>query len=223
MLPTEAGSTQEVAWAVLANHGGGYQYRICPKSKVSATTFRSYSRLSASLTRIRGRQEPTEECFQSMPLPFVGKTTTIRMDDNETQPDFEIPAMDTTIGTSPAGSAWRRNPIRKCNHPFAASSSPLKEAAALAAACNCDLGEEGSCWGGDSKGYGIGGNFTKAYEIDPQAPKKTPRCPTGVQFPPAWPEGCALPHARTFSSCLAFRGLLTRTSIGDFLPWFPWP
>ena len=107
-----------------------------------------------------------------MPLPFVGKTTTIRMDDNETQPDFEIPAMDTTIGTSPAGSAWRRNPIP---------------------ACNCDLGEEGSCWGGDNKGYGIGGNFTKAYEIDPQGPKKTPRCPTGVQFPPAWPEGCALP------------------------------
>ena len=102
-----------------------------------------------------------------MPLPFVGKTTTIRMDDNETQPDFEIPAMDTTIGTSPSGSAWRRNPIP---------------------ACNCDLGEEGSCWGGGNKGYG-GGNFTKAYEIDPQAPTKTPRCPTGVQFPPAWPEG----------------------------------
>ena len=52
-----------------------------------------------------------------MPLPFVGKTTTIRMDDNETQPDFEIPAMDTTIGTSPAGSAWRRNPIPACYGP----------------------------------------------------------------------------------------------------------
>ena len=137
-----------------------------------------------------------------MPLPFVGKTTTIRMDDNETQPDFEIPAMDTTIGTSPSGSAWRRNPIP---------------------ACNCDLGEEGSCWGGGNKGYG-GGNFTKAYEIDPQAPKKTPRCPTGVQFPPAWPEGCALPTPKPcvlrmpcfpwlsdedqnwFFFCLGFRG-----------------
>ena len=123
-----------------------------------------------------------------MPLPFVGKTTTIRMDDNETQPDFEIPAMDTTIGTSPSGSAWRRNPIP---------------------ACNCDLGEEGSCWGGGNKGYG-GGNFTKAYEIDPQAPKKTPRCPTGVQFPPAWPEGCALPTPKPSAAVLCVA--LTRTT-----------
>ena len=80
-------------------------------------------------------------------------------------------------------------------------------------ACNCDLGEEGSCWGGDNKGYGIGGNFTKAYEIDPQAPKKTPRCPTGVQFPPAWPEGCALP---TPEPCAL------RIIICLRLPCFPW-
>jgi hypothetical protein len=25
------GSTQEVAWAITANHGGGYSYRLCPK------------------------------------------------------------------------------------------------------------------------------------------------------------------------------------------------
>lgn len=48
---------------------------------------------------------------------------------------------------------------------------------------NCDLGEEGSCgaWGT--------ANFTKPYDIDPAAKTKTPRCPTGVQFPPPWPEG----------------------------------
>ena len=49
-----------------------------------------------------------------MPLPFVGTTTTIRMDDNQTHADFEIPAVDVTIGTSPKGSAWRRNPIPAC-------------------------------------------------------------------------------------------------------------
>jgi hypothetical protein len=27
-----AGDTVEVAWGVRANHGGGYQYRICPTS-----------------------------------------------------------------------------------------------------------------------------------------------------------------------------------------------
>jgi len=26
----KAGETVEVAWALQANHGGGYQYRLCP-------------------------------------------------------------------------------------------------------------------------------------------------------------------------------------------------
>lgn len=91
----EAGSVQEVAWAILANHGGGYQYRLCPKSA-----------------------EPTEACFQSHPLPFVGNTTTIRMNsetDRVKVPDFEIPAMDVNVGTSPKGSFWRRDPVPACN------------------------------------------------------------------------------------------------------------
>ena len=29
-----AGGTAEVAWQVTANHGGGYSYRLCPKSEV---------------------------------------------------------------------------------------------------------------------------------------------------------------------------------------------
>lgn len=75
--------------AAAQNHGGGYQYRLCPKS-----------------------EEPTEACFQRHPLEFVGKTTTIRKSSgNKTAPDFEIPAMDVNVGTSPKGSYWRRNPI----------------------------------------------------------------------------------------------------------------
>ena len=50
-------------------------------------------------------------------------------------------------------------------------------------ACNCDIGIQGFC--GSTKG----GNESIPYWIDPDAAKKTPRCPTGVQFPPAWPEG----------------------------------
>ena len=108
----KAGSVQETSWAIIAvktrsiylsfglrkmanesaaaqNHGGGYQYRLCPKS-----------------------EEPTEACFQRHPLEFVGKTTTIRKSSgNKTAPDFEIPAMDVNVGTSPKGSYWRRNPI----------------------------------------------------------------------------------------------------------------
>jgi hypothetical protein len=53
------------------------------------------------------------------------------------------------------------------------------------AACNCDLGIQGAC---GSPKFGVN-NQTIPYWIDPEAPKKTPRCPTGVQFPPAWPQG----------------------------------
>jgi len=91
----EVGSVQEVAFAIIANHGGGYQYRLCPKSS-----------------------EPTEACFQSHPLPYVGNTTTIRMNkeaDRKQVPDFEIPAMDVNIGTSPKGSFWRRIAVPACN------------------------------------------------------------------------------------------------------------
>jgi hypothetical protein len=45
----EAGAVVEVSWAIYANHGGGYQYRLCPAD------------------------EPlTEACFFRTPLPFVG-------------------------------------------------------------------------------------------------------------------------------------------------------
>ena len=161
--------------------GGGYVYRMCPKDA-----------------------EPTEACFTSHVLGFATNTTTVRSPWGEFA-DFEILAHDVGVGTHPAGSSWRMNPIP---------------------ACNCDLGEEGSCWGGDSKGYGIGGNFTKAYEIDPQAPKKTPRCPTGVQFSPAWPEGCALPTPKPCvlrMPCFPWLSDEDQNWVFFVLAWFPWP
>ena len=43
-----AGSVQETMWTVRSNHGGGYQYRLCPSGS-----------------------ELTEDCFQQTPLPFA--------------------------------------------------------------------------------------------------------------------------------------------------------
>merc|ERR1712087_854529 len=44
-----AGEIAEVSWTIMANHGGGYQYRLCPRS------------------------EPlTEACFFKTPLEFGG-------------------------------------------------------------------------------------------------------------------------------------------------------
>lgn len=49
------GSEQEVGWAISANHGGGYAYRLCKN--------------------VPG--QVTEECFQKTPLDFVGNTSWI--------------------------------------------------------------------------------------------------------------------------------------------------
>lgn len=87
----KAGTIQEVSWGIAANHGGGYQYRLCPAS-----------------------ERQTEECFQKMPLAFAKSVTTIRYTDGS-RPDFTIPAVDAKTGTNPEGSTWRRNPVPACN------------------------------------------------------------------------------------------------------------
>jgi hypothetical protein len=84
----QAGSTVEVSWGIAANHGGGYQYRLCPKS-----------------------EELTEECFQKMPLPFATATQKLRWANGT---EVEINASLVSEGTTPLGSTWARNPIPAC-------------------------------------------------------------------------------------------------------------
>ena len=83
-----SGGSAEVAWAIAAQHGGGYSYRICPK---------------------KAGQVLSEECFQAHPLEFTGATHTIRYNDGSRK-DFAINASTVSEGTKPAGSSWRRNP-----------------------------------------------------------------------------------------------------------------
>ena len=79
-----AGSEVDVSWTIQANHGGGYQYRLCPRS------------------------EPlTEECFQKTPLKFVGLQS-FRWGDG-VQMYFE--GTYVSEGTIPKGSMWAMNPI----------------------------------------------------------------------------------------------------------------
>lgn len=85
-----AGSKQEVAFSLYANHGGGYSYRLCPKS----------SKL-------------TEECFQRHHLQFVGNESWIQYADDEAN-RTAIPATRVSEGTNPTGSQWTKNPIPGC-------------------------------------------------------------------------------------------------------------
>jgi len=89
-----AGSLQEVAWGIVANHGGGYQYRI------------------AAVPSSGNFMDISEEDFQKTPLHFHGhKQWVQRTHDGH---KIEIAAVRTNEGTMPAGSTWTRNPVPGC-------------------------------------------------------------------------------------------------------------
>merc|ERR1712186_38331 len=81
----QLGSTVEVAWAIAANHGGGYHYRLCKKS-----------------------DGISEECFQRTPLKFAGNTSFIIQPDGST---FEFPMTKVSVGVGSSVSEWARNPV----------------------------------------------------------------------------------------------------------------
>lgn len=82
------GTEVEVAWAISANHGGGYSYRLC-----------------------RSDGNVSEECFQSSPLRFAGDKSWIVYTDGHRK---EFTRTTVRVGTFPAESEWARNPIPGC-------------------------------------------------------------------------------------------------------------
>jgi hypothetical protein len=86
----KAGSTVSVSWTIEANHGGGYQYRLTPRTPAPLT----------------------EAAFQKMPLAFDGLQS-IRWAGGAKHGGSEIffNATDVSEGVMPQGYAWRRNPI----------------------------------------------------------------------------------------------------------------
>eukprot|EP00041_Stephanoeca_diplocostata_P007815 m.112842 g.112842 ORF g.112842 m.112842 type:complete len:390 (-) comp17044_c0_seq1:271-1440(-) len=77
------GDTAKTRWQLTANHGGGYQYRLCP-----------------------AESPLTEECFQNTPVKFATETHMIRF--QNTSLDREIPAVLVKEG---GGVGWMRQPI----------------------------------------------------------------------------------------------------------------
>ena len=77
---------------MLNNHGGGYSYRLCPADEPGGVT---------------------EACFRRTPLDFVGPSALRWGGDAATQLEFNATARgwETSVGTTPAGSMWRKNPI----------------------------------------------------------------------------------------------------------------
>jgi len=89
-MPSQAtwrvGDAVEVGWTVMANHGGGYAYRLAPAN--------------APLT---------EATFRKMPLDFVGPSA-LRWDGKRST-QLEFVGTRVSSGTVPAGSMWSKNPI----------------------------------------------------------------------------------------------------------------
>ena len=96
-----AGSEQEVAWAITANHGGGYQLRLC------------------KLDEGAPRGGVSEECFQRTPLRFAadanGAYSRIVNTSAPHEPPVLVKRVTVSEGTTPAGSEWAVNPIPGCS------------------------------------------------------------------------------------------------------------
>mmetsp|Transcript_25476 Transcript_25476/g.76811 ORF Transcript_25476/g.76811 Transcript_25476/m.76811 type:complete len:367 (+) Transcript_25476:40-1140(+) len=82
------GSNVTVKWSIRANHGGGYQYRLCP--------------LGSTLD---------EECFQKTPVPFAMVNHTIEYEGGS----MMIPTTFVSQGTWPPNSTWAMNPFPYSN------------------------------------------------------------------------------------------------------------
>jgi len=83
----QRGTNVEVAWGISANHGGGYQYRLCPKES-----------------------DLTEECFQKNPLSFSQKTQVLKWMNG----DWLL--INATL-VPVEDSIWMKNPIPACDDP----------------------------------------------------------------------------------------------------------
>eukprot|EP00316_Scyphosphaera_apsteinii_P005353 CAMPEP_0119349492 /NCGR_PEP_ID=MMETSP1333-20130426/109577_1 /TAXON_ID=418940 /ORGANISM="Scyphosphaera apsteinii, Strain RCC1455" /LENGTH=263 /DNA_ID=CAMNT_0007362089 /DNA_START=323 /DNA_END=1114 /DNA_ORIENTATION=- len=93
-----AGSAVEVSWGIRYNHGGGYQYRLCPAD------------------------EPlTEACFFRRPLEFVRDKQSLRWN-NGTR--YSIKGTFVSSGTFPEGSTWAMNPIPRIDFDSVSSGQP---------------------------------------------------------------------------------------------------
>lgn len=79
------GGEAVVSFNIRNNHGGGYQYRLCPSS-----------------------QALTEDCFMKHPLEFVKEKHSILFPNGTSTP---IAGVFLNEGTLPEGSTWARLPI----------------------------------------------------------------------------------------------------------------
>lgn len=95
-----AGGAAKVSQGSLyANHGGGYQYRLCRASEFTADG------------------PSNEECFQRTPLEYASNSSWVQYGDDESN-TTEFAAVrvtdGNTAGVKPAGSVWTKFSVPNC-------------------------------------------------------------------------------------------------------------
>lgn len=109
-----AGSDVEVAWTQKAWHGGGYSYRLCPAD-----------------------QQVNEDCFQKLPLKFVGNSSLRWGGFGGEQIFFNTTNLgwDVSVGTIPEGSMWRKCPLPRGPWDWAGNGPSFEPVCTESEAC----------------------------------------------------------------------------------------
>jgi hypothetical protein len=129
-----AGSTVQAAFTLGVNHGGGYQYRVCPRSDVDGKA-----------------QIIDETCFAKHPLQFADSVHTITFANNDgeaAKEDIQIAALAVTEGVQPAGHAWRRLPLPACNCDLGSGCTSDSKTSDYKAYATKDVSAFGKCTNG---------------------------------------------------------------------------
>ena len=177
------GETADVAWAIAANHGGGYSYRLCPADPAG---------------------DINEACFQRHQLDFAGTTSDI-LYANGTR--VEIPRSTTRTGTYPPGSQWARNPIPGCYlcDAYQACGATLAPVSGIPPEDPCTACTEGMC-------AKCNATFDDKCNWVHKGSKGTCKSPPDVckgmsTFPPFWGGALVLGPSLVLPSPLAVRAL----------------
>lgn len=133
----KAGSEVEVGWWILAQHGGGYSYRLAPADK--PLTEAEFQRMPL------GKRQPCD-----IPTVFVHfrrvRDTCCAVSDfvgpgilrwgGNVSSQLEFNATRTTEGTFPAGSMWSRNPIPRFPEQWETEGPSFEPVCQESKACN---------------------------------------------------------------------------------------
>lgn len=97
----KAGTAQNISYSLIANHGGGWQVRLCKLSHLLDDTM-------------------DEDCFQQLPLEFVGNSSAFEYNSSSGSttrvPFTPVRVSDgNTAGVWPRGSTWTKVGLPSCN------------------------------------------------------------------------------------------------------------